>query len=143
MFIKGEFSPATEKAIRDFGKEVCLEAYRLNRADGEGCTMIADQFACLGSHPIKADQAITAGSEIIDGPPTLTVKELRRMLFGMDDDAQVVIRINPCSCETSKNNYEHVIGADRSIGQNAVVIYSKAKDENWIRRALNKGVQGE
>ena len=122
-FIKGEFSPATEKAIRVFGKEVCLEAYRLNHKLGEGCTMIADQFTCLGGHPTNADKAITAGSEIIDGPPTLTVKELRRMLFGMDDDARVVIRINPGPSKTSK--YEHVIGAE-PIGQNAVVIYSKA-----------------
>lgn len=58
------YTEKTQKAIEQFGLEVCLEAYRLNLVDGEGCTMISYEFDCLEESRIKANQAINAGREI-------------------------------------------------------------------------------
>lgn len=55
----------TRRSVMEFGIEVCLESYRLNLEDGEGCTMIAYSFDCLKNHCAKAGRAINAGREIV------------------------------------------------------------------------------
>lgn len=59
------YTEKTQNAIEQFGLEVCLEAYRLNLVDGEGCTMISYEFDCLEESRTKAGQAINAGREIV------------------------------------------------------------------------------
>ena len=58
------YTEKTQKAIEQFGLNVCLEAYRLNLIDGEGCSMISYEFECLEESRTKAGQAIDAGREV-------------------------------------------------------------------------------
>jgi hypothetical protein len=127
MYSDNRYTPKTEKAIREFGKEVCLEAYRLNRAEGEGCTMIADQFACLDSNRIKANDAINAGHEITEGAEPITVRELRAMLFEIEDqDAPVIFRLKFEDKEMYEKQYCEAIAADYSKKLKSVVIYANS-----------------
>ena len=52
-----------KRAIKLYGSEKCLEAYRLNRKDGEGCSTIG---IYLGMTTRQANSAIDAGAEITE-----------------------------------------------------------------------------
>jgi hypothetical protein len=49
------------KAIRKYGADVCVKAYRMNCEQGEGATMIS---ICCGLHYNSVAAAIAAGREI-------------------------------------------------------------------------------
>jgi hypothetical protein len=57
-----KLTPKTRRAIAKYGKEVCLEAHRMNEK-GEGARTIGFEFKLTTN---QADAAIDAGHELAD-----------------------------------------------------------------------------
>lgn len=57
------YSPKTNRAIKNYGFDVCVEAFRRHDRDGEGASFVGFY---LGLRTNQADAAIDSGREIAD-----------------------------------------------------------------------------
>ena len=57
------FSPKTQRAIKSYGYDTCLDAFRMHDRDGEGGSTVGFY---LGLKTNQADAAINAGREIVE-----------------------------------------------------------------------------
>jgi hypothetical protein len=83
------YSAKTQRAIRSYGIEVCIEACRLNDTDGEGASTVAMYLQLEdkngGCSTAKAAAAIDAGREINKAAMGDAISELNDSLATLDE----------------------------------------------------------